>query len=371
MHTRRWARITLGSALLAGGAALGRTVARFRDTNRQHAERDRADLERIGMVAGDVEVDGVRVAYAQGPPNGPPLLLVHGQGSQWRDHARVLPELVTRHRVVAVDVPGHGDSGRLPAGGYSLARVGELIGAFAERVIGGPALVSGHSSGGVLGAWLAANRPELVAGLLLEDPPLYSSTHDRIVDTAGGALPEAAAAYLRDGGSGVLGDFQRYYVRHGGYFRVFGPAQGLIIRYATRWLDAHPARALAPSLLPPSITVFFQGVARYDPEFGASWLDGRWYGGTDTDAVLASIGCPVTLLHTNFWVTRFGSYHSKSGMLMAAMDGADVARALDRLPGAELVEVAAGHLVHYDRPRDYLDALAGVAARVSGSGPQR
>src|SRR5205085_8490496 len=44
---------------------------------------------------------------------------------------------------------------------------------FIEEVIAEACVVVGHSLGAVVGACLAARRPELVRGLFLEDPPFY------------------------------------------------------------------------------------------------------------------------------------------------------------------------------------------------------
>ncbi|WP_165362902.1 hypothetical protein [Promicromonospora panici] len=48
---------------------------------------------------------------------------------------------------------------------------------------------------------------------------------------------------------------------------------------------------------------------------------------------------------------------------MAAMDSDDVDRALGLLDDAELVRVASGHLVHYERPDVYLEAARDLSAR--------
>jgi pimeloyl-ACP methyl ester carboxylesterase len=45
--------------------------------------------------------------------------------------------------------------------------------AFLEQIVGGPAIVMGHSLGGLVTVWLAAHRPKLIRGAILEDPGLY------------------------------------------------------------------------------------------------------------------------------------------------------------------------------------------------------
>src|SRR5699024_10720990 len=57
-------------------------------------------------------IDGAKLHYAQGPNNGPALLLIHGQMKDWTTYMRVLPELAKHFQVYAVDCYGHGHSDR-------------------------------------------------------------------------------------------------------------------------------------------------------------------------------------------------------------------------------------------------------------------
>ncbi|WP_263166322.1 alpha/beta fold hydrolase [Streptomyces sp. SCSIO ZS0520] len=91
-------------------------------------------------------------------------VLVHGMttdaGSWWR----VGPELAERgYRVLAPDLPGHGDS---PRGAYTLRAMGEALAASVPR---GPELAIGHSLGGTVLAYAVDRlRP---ARAVYEDPP--------------------------------------------------------------------------------------------------------------------------------------------------------------------------------------------------------
>ena len=116
--------------------------------------------------------DGTVLNYGEGPDNGPPLLLIHGQMTSWEDYVKVLPDLSKRFHIFAVDCHGHGGSSKDLAK-YSAIAMGNDFIWFIEQVIGAPTIVSGHSSGGLLTAWLAANSPENVRGIVLEDPPFF------------------------------------------------------------------------------------------------------------------------------------------------------------------------------------------------------
>jgi pimeloyl-ACP methyl ester carboxylesterase len=56
----------------------------------------------------------VTINFAQGPPSGPPLLLIHGGGDRWQYFLPILPSLVLRWHVFALDLRGHGKSGCVP-----------------------------------------------------------------------------------------------------------------------------------------------------------------------------------------------------------------------------------------------------------------
>jgi pimeloyl-ACP methyl ester carboxylesterase len=110
---------------------------------------------------------GTRVqALVGGPPDGPPLVLLHGLGGSRSNWALLAPELARTRRVLVVDLPGHGRSSALPAApglGPYADRVAKLL----EDEGLAPVDVVGHSFGGLVGIRLAVRRPELVRGLVL------------------------------------------------------------------------------------------------------------------------------------------------------------------------------------------------------------
>jgi pimeloyl-ACP methyl ester carboxylesterase len=113
------------------------------------------------------EFRGTRLqALVGGPPDGPPVVLLHGLGGSRSNWAFLAPELARTRRVVLVDLPGHGRSSPLPAApglGPYADRVAKLL----EDEGLAPADVVGHSLGGLVGIRLAVRRPELVRRLVL------------------------------------------------------------------------------------------------------------------------------------------------------------------------------------------------------------
>jgi pimeloyl-ACP methyl ester carboxylesterase len=117
----------------------------------------------------------IEVNYAEAPGNGPPLVLIHGIGRRWTDWESVIDQFARDWHVFAVDLRGHGDSGRV-ADGYGFTDYPTELYEFLPEVVGQPAFLVGHSLGGVTAAGLCAVAPQFVAAAALEDPPLYAQS---------------------------------------------------------------------------------------------------------------------------------------------------------------------------------------------------
>lgn len=100
-----------------------------------------------------------------GPPDAPPLLLVHGSGASSGSWGLVVPALADRHRVVRVDLPGCGQSP--PAGTFAVPDQADRVAALLDDLGTGRVTVVGHSSGGYVATALAERRPDLVAAIAL------------------------------------------------------------------------------------------------------------------------------------------------------------------------------------------------------------
>jgi pimeloyl-ACP methyl ester carboxylesterase len=112
-----------------------------------------------------LDARGVRLRYFVAG-EGKPLLAVHGLGGAASNWLALAPELALRGRVIVPELPGHGASSPLPAPG-GVAAFADRMALLLEHEGGGPAVVLGHSFGGVTGLLLAERRAELVSGLLL------------------------------------------------------------------------------------------------------------------------------------------------------------------------------------------------------------
>jgi pimeloyl-ACP methyl ester carboxylesterase len=115
--------------------------------------------------------DKVRLVYDEAGSGGPPMLFVHGFGGDARHFSPQLEHFKRSRRVVALDRRGHGRSDK-PAGPYTIAAIAEEV-AWTARELGlhKPVLVV-HSMGAI-GLEVAARNPDLLAGLVVLDAPLF------------------------------------------------------------------------------------------------------------------------------------------------------------------------------------------------------
>ena len=109
--------------------------------------------------------------YAEGPDNGPPLLLIHGFPRWWKDFQPIIPELSKNYHIFALDLRGHGKSGRVK-GHYTLIDYSSDITALLEKLIQQPTILFGHSLGGWVSLMVASRKPETVQALIIGDSPL-------------------------------------------------------------------------------------------------------------------------------------------------------------------------------------------------------
>ena len=119
-----------------------------------------------------VDVDGLRIHYRD-RGKGPAIVLVHGSGSSlftWEGWAAAL---AGEHRVVSLDLPGHGLTGPDPRNRYNMEAMAEVVSRFATAVGLAHFSVAGNSLGGGVAWHLALAHPEQVDKLILVDALAY------------------------------------------------------------------------------------------------------------------------------------------------------------------------------------------------------
>lgn len=133
-----------------------------------------------------VSIGGCRYSYGESLPDKGEkpkhtIVFVHGAGGNHRHWLNQLGYLGREHRVLAVDLPGHGLSEGRPSD--SVDGYCEFIRAFAGAVLDGPFFLGGHSMGGAITLRFGSRYPEMLKGMILVGTGVRLRVHPSILDT--------------------------------------------------------------------------------------------------------------------------------------------------------------------------------------------
>lgn len=126
--------------------------------------------DRSTYARGDHEVH----CYYWRKPGAPKFLLVHGIGMGYVTFARFIDALLPHAEIVAVDLPGFGDSPE-PEEALSIADTAELLYETMQELNINPLVAVGHSMGAQVVAELAAAHPETVDRVVLFAPAINAA----------------------------------------------------------------------------------------------------------------------------------------------------------------------------------------------------
>jgi pimeloyl-ACP methyl ester carboxylesterase len=135
-----------------------------------------------------IEVDGLRVHYRD-RGSGSPLVLLHGSNSSLFTWEGWVERLAPTHRVVTLDLPGHGLTGPDPKERYSAVEMAEVVDAFLSKIGLQRFALGGNSMGGNVAWHYALAHPERVDKLILVDAAGLPSHEPRPPALRFAALP--------------------------------------------------------------------------------------------------------------------------------------------------------------------------------------
>jgi pimeloyl-ACP methyl ester carboxylesterase len=138
----------------------------------------------------ELTVEGVRLAYEERGEGSPAFIFVHGWACDRTCWAAQVEAFSTEYRCVAVDLRGRGESAAVPP--FGVGRAIEDIASLARTLGLGPAIIVGHSLGGIIALALNGRYPELVLAIVTIDSPITAET---------GAGSPRSVSLIREGGS--------------------------------------------------------------------------------------------------------------------------------------------------------------------------
>ena len=231
-----------------------------------------------GFIEKDFEGRSVSIHYAEGPANGLPLVLLHGMARDWRSFSVLLPDFASRFHIFALDLRGHGGSGRVLRG-YRISQFADDVDEFMRGCLPGGAAVFGHSLGAMVAMSLAARSSSKVSALIVGDSmispgnlasslygPLFQQLYERMLERQSGE--ELARS---------IGKIQLMFPELDEPLRLeelAGTGEAALLEWA-------------------------RTVERTDPEALAMNLDRSAFADWDPERILPRIACPVLLLQAN------------------------------------------------------------------------
>lgn len=117
---------------------------------------------------GRIPGEGVELAFGYWPGKGLPVVALHGLTASYVNFIGVAERLAGRRALLALDLRGRGDSEK-PDGPYGMAQHARDVAAAMRSLDLGPSVIVGHSMGAFIATALAAQNPELVAGVIMID----------------------------------------------------------------------------------------------------------------------------------------------------------------------------------------------------------
>ena len=120
--------------------------------------------------------------FDAGVPSAEPLVMLHGGAWCWQEYLSLIPRLAKRWHIYALDLRGNGRSAWVPET-YRLQDFVEDNAQFL-KLLERPAILVGHSIGGVIALMLAGQYPDRVKALILEDICLTLDNYRRIIDSS-------------------------------------------------------------------------------------------------------------------------------------------------------------------------------------------
>ena len=126
-----------------------------------------------GLSSKFIESEGVKLHYVEGGSKGTPIVFIHGFGSTWKMWEPVMLSYMKDHKVIAIDLPGLGQSSPILNDDYSAENVSKiLLSAIKQITKNEPIYYVSHDIGNTASYPLVANNQDYVKKVVFMDSPI-------------------------------------------------------------------------------------------------------------------------------------------------------------------------------------------------------
>lgn len=293
----------------------------------------------------------IQLNYYEIKNNLQPLILIHAQGVDAVSFENVWEQLSKRYHVYSIDCYGHGESLH-NAKQYNVEDISKAIICFIEDVVKEKVFLLGHSSGGLIAAYIASNT-ELCSYLILEDPPFFSSQGERRKNTFNYIdLSTVCHNFINQSESK---DFVLYYFSNQYAWNLFPEksreqVKPKMIGMAAKYRKKHPDRNLKVMFWPKAALSGFRGMNNYDPLFGENFYNDSFHSGIPHEEILRNIKCKTIFMKAQTNISEYG-------ILMAALSEDDLKKVSDLISDCNIVRFDCGHGIHIEKPKEFIKCL--------------
>lgn len=252
-------------------------------------------------------------------------MLLHGVTRRWQTFLPLVPTLAPRWELHGLDFRGHGASQPTDGGYLVVDFVQDVVGLLNE--LNGPAVIYGHSLGAMVTAAVAAEVPEKVRAIVMEDPPL---------NTMGPRFAETNFYSHFCGIQKFAGDQREVaaVAKELAELRVVDPASG----------NETKLGGLRDG---PSLRFMASCLQKLDPGVLVPIVESRWLDGYDIDGIFSGLQCPALLVQADM---AAGGMLSDDDSMHVEKLASDLTRV--KLPGV-------GHTVHSTQTERLSNLLLG------------
>jgi len=191
-----------------------------------------------------IMIKGVELHYKdEGPRGAPVLFMVHGSVSSLRTWDRIAAVLKGRYRVIRYDIPGYGLSGAISDEVAANVQPTDLAFGLLDALKVSRATVIGVSSGGTMGMYMAARRPELVQRLILSNTPSDPVKTDHLIMPQGFLDAQARVKATGFSDQGFWNEYLSYF--SGKPARISARTRAEYYDFGRRTPEKHPIAMVA------------------------------------------------------------------------------------------------------------------------------
>ena len=291
----------------------------------------------------------IRLNYYEIKNDLQPFVLIHAQGVDATSFENIWEQLSKSYHIYSIDCYGHGKSLHDDVQ-YNIVDIGKAISYFIKDVINEKVYLLGHSSGGLIAAYIASNT-ELCSRLFLEDPPFFSSQGERRKDTFNYIdLSTVCHSFINQS---LSKDFVLYYFSNQ-YAWNFFPEKSRkkvkqkLIKIAAKYRKKHPDKNLKVMFWPKYALSGFHGMNNYDPQFGETFFNDSFHSGILHEDILKNIKCKTIFMKAQTNI-------NEDGILMAALSEEDLGKVAELIADCKIVHFDCGHGIHIEKPKEFVE----------------